>query len=743
MNRFALLSVAALACSLAAQSNVVPGLDGKLEILDNITYWGRRGAAHPGGEVGLSMRNTMCNPGSVSIPWYAQMQENHPKFGFLITRLSNDRMEQISDRSYCKHAFTSASTSGACGACNGISGNQMGVTCSDTYTAGHNAGRGNLGPPHEIDPWLGTWNHIGSYFDQGDPNVGAPGNTDGNQSNITAGDDVKNRVTVKETDLLTAGAQYFYGIQLIHQGEAVANRWDNIKSRGFVPTWSGSSWSVGNSAVGEAFGSILQHWPGATVNSGGNGNDDGRFFVASKATSLGGGMYHYEYAVHNVDNSRAGATLRVPIDAGVTASNFTFRDIDSNALNNWTAARVGNEIVFTAPGNNPLEWNTIYNFGFDANAGPGNSFVVLDEARVGPGANQVLVGAKAPSGAIFAQATNYGVGCGGAPACGGSFYQSFASNAFDLSNSGLTITTNGGQSTVGALTGSWITPAGTTLNLGDDTGVLQALPFALPHAGGTTSQLWVNPNGFLDSAGSDNSYQPTAGGLIAVGKARWAPLWRDLNRPAGGTIHFDATAQRVVVSWLNVRNYSGTATVTFQAQFWPNGTVHFIYQTVGAPTNGATVVGYSPGVAAVDPGGTDLSVAIGSGFAPCAPIGPAVPSLAFTALNRPVLGTTVNLEISNALPGTQVGALVLSLTKVFPGIDLTSSGMPGCFQYVTLEAIAMFPMGPGSATLPWALPSTPSLAGTLVFGQSATYVPFINAENIVTSNAVEMLLGVN
>ena len=53
----------------------------RLEILDDITYWGRRGAAHPGGEVGLSMRNTMCNPGSVSIPWFAQMQENHPKFG--------------------------------------------------------------------------------------------------------------------------------------------------------------------------------------------------------------------------------------------------------------------------------------------------------------------------------------------------------------------------------------------------------------------------------------------------------------------------------------------------------------------------------------------------------------------------------------------------------------------------------------------------------------------------------------
>ncbi|MBL8737360.1 MAG: hypothetical protein JNL12_13100 [Planctomycetes bacterium] len=108
-----------------------------------------------------------------------------------------------------------------------------------------------------------------------------------------------------------------------------------------------------------------------------------------------------------------------------------------------------------------------------------------------------------------------------------------------------------------------------------------------------------------------------------------------------------------------------------------------------------------------------------------------------------MLGTTVDLQISNALPGTQVGALVLSLTKIFPGIDLTANGMPGCFQYLNLDAIVLFPMGPGSATLPWTLPPTPSLAGTLVFGQSGTYVPGINAENLVSSNAIEMLLGVN
>jgi hypothetical protein len=54
-------------------------------------------------------------------------------------------------------------------------------------------------------------------------------------------------------------------------------------------------------------------------------------------TPLGGGQYHYEYAVHNVDNSRGGATLRVPSTPAAVVTNFSFRDIDNNALNDWTA----------------------------------------------------------------------------------------------------------------------------------------------------------------------------------------------------------------------------------------------------------------------------------------------------------------------------------------------------------------------------------------------------------------------
>ena len=157
MRFLSLLSLALLAPSVVGQSNVVAGLDGRLTVINNMTYYGRRGPAHPNGQIGMAMLNTMCNPGSVNIPWYQAMQPNHPKFGFLVVRVANDRIEQINEWSFCKHAFLSINVNGACGPCqNPGTGALMGLNCSDTYAPSNNASRTWLGPPQEIDPWLGT-----------------------------------------------------------------------------------------------------------------------------------------------------------------------------------------------------------------------------------------------------------------------------------------------------------------------------------------------------------------------------------------------------------------------------------------------------------------------------------------------------------------------------------------------------------------------------------------------------------
>jgi hypothetical protein len=743
MKPIALLSFAALASSLLAQSNTVPGLDGRLSLIDDLTYYGRRGAAHPNGEVGMAMLNEMCNPGSVGIPWSAAMQSNHPVFGFLLVRVSNGRMEQINDWSYCKHAFTSTNYSGACGTCNTPGGSVMGVGCSDTYGAGNNADRFWLGPPTEIDPWLGTWNPIGSYFDQGDPAVGGGLATDGVRSlsaaQTGAFDAVKNRMTVREADLLTPGAQYFYAIQLIHRGEAVANRGDNLASRGCTPAYAGGAWSFANNANPMTLGSVLTRWPGAEVNSGQNGNDDGRFFVGCVVTPLGGGNFHYEYAVHNVDNHRGGATLRVPIDASATASNFSFGDIDANLLNEWTAARVGNEVVFTAPASNPLNWGTIYNFGFDANFAPGSGMVTLDEARLGPGALSVGVAAKVPAGSTFAQATPTGTGCGGSN-CQSSFYEFFANAAsFDLANSRWALTYNGSSYNVSQGTGVFVAPSASATNIvsGDDAGANVTLPFALPYPGGSTNTLWVCTNGFVQAGGNSTTYTPSPSAFL-TGAPTWAAAWHDFNT-AAGQIRLDSSASVVRITFNAVPNYSGGGTATFQYQFFPNGNVNVVYGAVTAAGN-EYLVGFTLGGGAADPGSWDISANLAAGLALCS--GP-VPNLALAASARPIMGTTINLNTANIPAGSTVGLSILSLTQhALPGIDLGPSGMPGCRLYCGLDVMNAFLLGGASASVPFTVPNVPSASGLVIMNQSAILRPASNAFGAITSNALQLLLGI-
>jgi hypothetical protein len=409
-------------CDLAAQSNSLgPGYNGALYEISQATAWGRRGPLYPNGEVGVSFQNGLCNPGSMDLAWFAadnnppgtQMSEDHPMFGFMVAKEQNGRLVQISDWSYCKHAFLSLNDPGTCGTCtNQTATETMYVGCSDVYSPSNNGSRTYLGPPSEIDPWLGTWNHVGSFFDVGYPANGAP--NDGIKGSINPGSDVvMNRVTIKETDLVGVTAGLYFQIHVIHKGEPVANRGNNTMSRPFVMTWGGSNWNATTLGM-PTFGSILTRWPGATLSTAQNGNDDGRFVVAVNVTGPTNGIWHYEYAVHNLDNKAGSAAFRVPVCPTGNVTNIGFRDIDQNALNNWVGTNTGTEIVWSAPAGNPQNWNTLFNFWFDSDVAPVAGNISIDKADLTyPGALTVAVPTSVPG---YQPVIYLGPGCG-VPEC--------------------------------------------------------------------------------------------------------------------------------------------------------------------------------------------------------------------------------------------------------------------------------------------------------------------------------------
>ncbi len=395
-----------LATPLLAQAGSIPGIDIKLYDVYGPTVYGRRGAAYPNGEMTMAISHAMCNAGTLNLPWVgwvsgsgSTMVDTYPKIAFLIARESGGRMVQASGKSFMKHSRVAYNLgSSQCNTCTSGAGGQFRVGCFDAYSTGFNGNQYNLGPTTEANPWEGSWNPQGSYFDRGDPAVSGAAATDSIQSLSVTGWDVhKNRINIREQELAVPGASFYGQAQVCIKTEPGTARANNFASRGLNITWGGSSWSSSAQAGPSVQGSVLNRWSGASVATASNGTDDGHFHVAVKVTGPVNGLYHYEYAIHNQDNHRGAASLRIPLCATARVFNVGFHDIDGDALNDWTMSRTSTELSFLATATNPLDWNCIYNVWFDSDAAPTAGTVTLDQARPGPGALSVNVASQIPS----------------------------------------------------------------------------------------------------------------------------------------------------------------------------------------------------------------------------------------------------------------------------------------------------------------------------------------------------------
>ena len=446
-------------------------------------------------------------------------------------------MKQISDRSYVKHGFYALSDSQCTPCQNPSNGTFLGIGCSDTYGTGNNSDPYYLGPPEEINPWLGTWVPACSYFDQGDPSVGGGAACDGNRSlsgaMVAAFPFEKHRVVIQDADLAVTSSTFYYQGQYVVRAEPEANRNNNLVSSRMSVGWSGSSWSMTQNGGTALEGSVLQRWSGSTLSSGANLPDDGRIYVGVKVTGPTSGIYHYEYAFHNRDNQRGIGAFRIPKVAAATITNLGFSDIDGLPGTDWTVSQSSTEIAFTTA-TNPLKWNTIYNVWFDSDTAPLADNLTLDQFSPGPGAGSFTVASSAPKGA---QACNIGLlvyctpkftslGClpnitgTGTPSATAN--TGFLVSSTDMNNNkpGLMLYTNGGQAALpfqgGVLCVGNPTKRSVGLNSGgspsgqDCTGVysidtntfaqglLGGNPAAYLQTPGTVvnSQFWGRDNGF-------------------------------------------------------------------------------------------------------------------------------------------------------------------------------------------------------------------------------------------------------
>ena len=346
----------------------------------------------------------------------------------------------------------------------------------------------------------------------------------------------------------------------------------------------------------------------------------------------------------------------------------------------------------------------------------------------------VVVGGagQAAPGGVFAALQKIGVGCDG-NVCIDAIYEyptfSMANNSFTLDYENCDYTLVAGQ-------GTWIPPAGSNLGLSDNQEVIRNVGFTLPYPGGSTGTIRICSNGWITDGiftGASNILPNPADFL---NHTMWAPLWRDLNPAAGGSVWYDVSAQRCVISWISVPNFFNNGSSTFQVQFWNTGDVHYIYQNVNV--QGDYLAGFSPGAgAANDPGSLSLAANLTGGIGICATN---QPEMDLDASGRPVLGAPFDLIVSDIPFSALFGTMIFSTTPLSPSIDLTFLGMPNCQLHQTLDVATIFG-GFGSAVFPWPLPSNPALSGLEVYSQAAVLAPGINAFGMAISNGVKLTVG--
>ena len=366
-----------------------------------------------GTQVGLGIGTTSCNNGDQPVHFFAIPNTDHSVVTQNLYRMSggpnnNDRFEQIG-QAWVKHTF-GADQDDECnfGCIPWPDSTQLGVGCSDPYSAPENAFYSLLGSRAWVNPFTGAF-----------PSTAR--NHTGHTHTATS-----HRVLVAKSDLDTTqntGATYYgeaeydtpqeYAWCQAHPGQC--NMYNNASYRRFNVT---GTTDFTFTAVGATvrMTPATDAWTGSTsVLVEPEPGVDGRAFVVYKVTNPSAGVWHYEYAVHNQNLDRSIQSFSVPLGTGVNISNIGFHappnhpgfpndgTVGNTGFSNdpWIPNQMPSALTWTCetlaqnPNANAIRFGTLYNFRFDADQPPQSANATVGFFKTG---SPITVGIQAPGG---------------------------------------------------------------------------------------------------------------------------------------------------------------------------------------------------------------------------------------------------------------------------------------------------------------------------------------------------------
>ena len=366
------LSVLALASQPSAQvPDVITydiGVDGGNT--NDIHYYGQFG-----GIAAYSIATQSCNSGTKTVDWFtAGGSTLHPVIGQNMFRLKDGRFEHVG-QSWLKHGFCAVNEIEAnCAPCQSTPCDTLGIGCADTYWASLNDGQGGQSKVN-INAAEGSHVHGGSPT--------------GNAA-------IRGRLQVPVTDIdpaQNAGAEWFIEGHYVTRDDAQAGNdgnnasWRRVNVLAVNNIDGGGPTHRGEPAI-YAWQDIDRDVEIRQVVNIEDGNNKTIFLLGFRATPVGGGVWHYEYAIQNLNSHQSAGSFSVPVDSVTDVTNIGFHDVayhsgDPYDGTDWPGVENGGEVSWattpfsTNANANALRWGTIYNFRFDAEAEPTLGTVTL------------------------------------------------------------------------------------------------------------------------------------------------------------------------------------------------------------------------------------------------------------------------------------------------------------------------------------------------------------------------------
>jgi hypothetical protein len=393
--------------------NLVPGPDVIVGDVEDVAQFD----AAVGTQVGLAIGTDSCNNGDQPIDWFQLPQTDHPVVPQNLYRMSgganNDaRFEQIG-QSWMKHTFF-ALEDFLCGNCN-TSGCQTGSHlcpgCSDPYTSGLNGDQGSIGSRAWVNPFTGSF----------------PSTANDHSGHSHNG--VSHRILVETSDLIPAqnqGASYFGEATYVSPHEYTwcqahptqCNMFNNYSYRRFSVSGGPTFFNFPPVSSTVRMQPAIQAWAAtnATVNQiEPDPGNDGMWLMGYKVTSPSAGVWHYEYALFNMNLDRGIQSFRVPLNAGVNLSNIGFHAPPQHpgwahdgtqgdagySSAPWSVAQAPDSITWNTEtfaqnqNANAIRWGTLYNFRFDADQPPQAANATVGFFKTG---SSMMVAIQAPAG---------------------------------------------------------------------------------------------------------------------------------------------------------------------------------------------------------------------------------------------------------------------------------------------------------------------------------------------------------